>query len=424
MAGSNSRWAAELRSQLRREQGFGWSIRERNGHVQLTRRWEDDSRSSVMLPIPWNASCGRAVLNAVAEIRARMEGHNLSLSEAQELLRGSAADSEGTDGALNWQAVSEAFLASRNDRRSTTQRDLRTRVERALKTLASQPRPKNGPELMRRYAAEHFAHCPPGGQGRKRQLLDVAALLRFAVERQGAPMRWRPLDGEALEELIGTTDRHSSELLTPPIKPNELARLLDALEAHGKAELWLAVGLVGLFGLRPAELAVLQMRDGNLYVGSHVKRNWRTMKRPSPPRLVVALDIPGREGEGRRILDLFEAGLVKLPRPIQTAISSGEFKPVGEAFRQLLDRYPPWQSLVRTNPGLTPYSLRHGYAWRAHKSYDRPLSVRDTAALMGHNPDTHHKHYGRWTDEAGLLEAVQTATGAPQPGALPHRAAA
>ena len=411
MAGSDSRWAAELRSQLKRENGYGWSVRERNGHVQLTRRWEDDSRSSVMLPIAWNASCGRAVLNAVAEIRIRMESHNLSLNEAQELLRGSATDPGSPDSALDWQAVSEAFLATRSDRRSTTRRDLRNRVQRALRTLASQPRPKNGPELMRRYAAEHFANCPPGGQGRKRQLLDVAALLRFAVERQGAPMRWSPLEGEALDELIGTADRHSSELLTPPIKPNDLAHLLDGLEAAGKTELWLAVGLVGLYGLRPAELAVLEVRDGHLYVGSHVKRNWRTMKSPSPPRLVVALDIPGREGEGQRMLELFQAGLVKLPRPIQTAINSGEFKPVGEAFRQLLDRYPAWQSLVRANPGLTPYSLRHGYAWRAHKSYDRPLSVRDTAALMGHTPATHHKHYGRWIDEAGLLEAVQAATG-------------
>jgi hypothetical protein len=32
-------------------------------------------------------------------------------------------------------------------------------------------------------------------------------------------------------------------------------------------------------------------------------------------------------------------------------------------------------------------------------------------ALMGHTPATHHRHYGSWTDEAGLLEAVQAATG-------------
>ncbi len=411
MASSSIRWASDLRNQLKREHGFGWSVRERNGNVQLTRRWEDDTRSSVMLPIPWNAACGRAVLNAVAEIRARMESHNLSLREAQQLLHGSAAKLHTPEGTLNWRAVADAFLASRSDRRNTTQRDLRTRVERALTTLQHQPHPKNGPELMRRYAADHFSNCPPGGQGRKRQLLDVAALLRFAVERQGAPMRWSPLEGKALEELIGTGDHHSSQQLTPPVKPGDLARLLDALEADGKTELWLAVGLIGLYGLRPAELAVLQVSDGKLYVGSHVKRNWRTMKRPSPPRLAVALDIPGREGEGSRILELFLSGLVKLPRPIQTAIASGEFKPVGEAFRQLLYRYRPWQVLIQATPGLTPYSLRHGYAWRAHKSYRRSLSVRDTAALMGHNPDTHHKHYGKWTDEAGLMEAVQASTG-------------
>jgi hypothetical protein len=55
--------------------------------------------------------------------------------------------------------------------------------------------------------------------------------------------------------------------------------------------------------------------------------------------------------------------------------------------------------------------LRHGYAWRGHKSYGRSIPVRDLAALMGHNPNTHHKHYGKWTDEAGLLEVVSLVTG-------------
>ena len=59
--------------------------------------------------------------------------------------------------------------------------------------------------------------------------------------------------------------------------------------------------------------------------------------------------------------------------------------------------------------GLTPYSLRHGFAWRGHKSYSRSIPVRDLAALMGHNPATHHKHYGKWTDEQGLLESISLA---------------
>jgi integrase len=182
---------------------------------------------------------------------------------------------------------------------------------------------------------------------------------------------------------------------------------LDALRDEGKAELQLAVGLVGLFGLRPAELAVMRVdEEGRLRVGAQVKRNRWSMSRPKSERLVLPLDIPGREGEGARFLQLYASGLVKLPARILTTIERSEFKPVGEAFRKLLERNPIWQSLVAASPGLTPYSLRHGYAWRGHKSYAHSLSVRDLAALMGHTPVVHLQHYGKWTDEAGLIEAV------------------
>jgi integrase len=67
--------------------------------------------------------------------------------------------------------------------------------------------------------------------------------------------------------------------------------------------------------------------------------------------------------------------------------------------------------MLAASPGLPPYGLRHGYAWRGHKGYVRSIPVRDLAALMGHNPATHHRHYGKWTDEAGLEEAVAKAVG-------------
>jgi len=136
------------------------------------------------------------------------------------------------------------------------------------------------------------------------------------------------------------------------------------------------------------------------------------MNRPKSERLALPLDIPGRDGEGARFLQLHASGLVKLPSRILTTIERGEFKPVGEAFRKLLERYPFWQSLVAANPGLTAYSLRHGYAWRGHKSYQQSLSVRDLSALMGHTPVVHLQHYGKWTDEKGLIEAVEKLTGA------------
>jgi len=405
-------WDQLLRKQVKLEHGRGWSISQQSGKAKLTRRHPDGSRESVTLAIPWAASSGSAINAAVARLRQLMEERGLRLSDAYALTE-LAEVSTGSAEGLNWQWVAEQFLASRADRREATLCDLRFRVSNALTTLSAKPKPRDGRSLMKAYAAQHFAKCPPGGSGRKAHLGDLAALLTFAVNRCGAETCWKPLEGEELRELVGAAERAAGDELTRPIKPEQLADLLDALKADGKLELELAVGLVGLFGLRPAELAVLRVDDeGRLRVGAQVKRNRWSMNRPKSERLALPLDIPGRDGEGARFLQLYASGLVKLPPRILTTIERGEFKPVGEAFRKLLQRYPFWQSLVAANPGLTPYSLRHGYAWRGHKSYQQSLSVRDLSALMGHTPVVHLQHYGKWTDEKGLIEAVEKLSGA------------
>jgi len=399
-------WDQLLRKQIKLEHGRGWSVSPQSGKAKLTRRYPDGTRSSVTLAIPWAASSGSAINTSVARLRQLMEERGLGLQETHALTGLAEANSGEADG-LNWRRVADQFLESRADRRAATLGGLRFRVSNVLATLSKKPLPRDGRSLMRAYAAQHFAKCPPGGKGRKAHLGDVAALLDFAVTRCGADACWKPLGGEELRELVGAAERASGEELTRPIKPGQLAALLDALRDEGKAELQLAVGLVGLFGLRPAELAVMRVdEERRLRVGAQVKRNRWSMSRPKSERLVLPLEIPGREGEGARFLQLYASGLVKLPARILTTIERGEFKPVGEAFRKLLERNPFWQSLVAASPGLTPYSLRHGYAWRGHKSYARSLSVRDLAALMGHTPVVHLQHYGKWTDEAGLIEAV------------------
>ena len=61
---------------------------------------------------------------------------------------------------------------------------------------------------------------------------------------------------------------------------------------------------------------------------------------------------------------------------------------------------------MKANPGLSPYSLRHGYAYRGALT---GIPLRQLAASMGHDMRTHMKHYGQWTDEAGLDAAFGAA---------------
>jgi integrase len=413
-------WFETLRLSIRREHGKGWSVREigatnRNpiGRCQLTRIWEDRTRSSVVLPLEWKATNATAILSVVGQLRTLMEERNLSLQDANklntELLAGPQQNAE--EEFAGWPEVAARFLKTQEGRRSSTLRDLTTRVQRTLQALQSKPAPRDGGSVMKRYAEQFFGDCPPGGVGRKRNLLDVARFLTYAVEECGAPVRFLPPSKNKINELIGSAETTTEERLTPPVMPEDVAALLDAMEADGEHELRLAVGLVALYGLRPSELAVLTVKDGQGYVG-HVKRNNRSLTaKPKPPRLMKPIDVPGREGEGERLLQLYASGLVKLPLSLRNQIAKvqekGKFQDVGADFGQKLDRYAPWRALVAKNPDLTPYSLRHGYAWRAHCGSTNAMHPRIAAALMGHNVATHLKHYGSWTDEASLEAAVE-----------------
>jgi integrase len=373
-----------------------------------------------MLGTGWDASESAAILAAVCNVKELVDSRHCSLAEAKTLWKareGAPAASTRPVADQGWPLVVEEFIASRANRRGTTLRDLKCHMRRTLQTLDQKPRPRDGGQLMRAYAAQHFSRCRAGNSGRVTQLNNVAGLLRFAVRSFGYDQQWLPLDREQTRELIGVDDRPTEDTLTPPLLPNDLANLLDAMRADERTGLMLATALVGLYGLRPAELGAMVVTDGDLHIRSTVKRNAKTLgKKLKPPRLVQPLDLPGRDGEGQRILDLWQSGLVKLPSALLKRINEIEekgWKPVGDEFRQQLERYKPWQSLVAKYPGLTPYSLRHGWAWRAHKGYDRPMSIRDAAALMGHSPNVHHNTYGRWTDEAGLKDAVAKLKPAP-----------
>ncbi len=139
--------------------------------------------TTVTLPIAWQRDCVSAVIGSVAALPERMEERCIGLAAAAELLAAAPAA-----GPMNWPALVAEHLEVRSDLRPTIRRDLETRLNRVLATLSTRPTPRDGSELMRAFARQHFDHCPPGGQGRKPQILDCARFLRWAVERRGAPV--------------------------------------------------------------------------------------------------------------------------------------------------------------------------------------------------------------------------------------------
>ena len=271
-------WEKTLRKQIKDNHGFGWNVIAQSGKTKLTRVFEDGTKSAKVLPIEWKATNSVQILNAVTRVRELVESRNISIAEAVRLDTEALAVPEEHNGTADqgWPAVVEEYLATKQGRRSSTLADLRTRLNRALVCMESRPKPRDSRALLKRFAELHFSGMPSGGQGRKRNLGDVAAFLTYAVTKAGAPQRWLPPEKAFINELIGVAATSTEERLTPPVKPEELAALLDQMEADGRHDLRLATGLIALFGLRPAELAVLAVKGDKLYCG-HVKRNVATL---------------------------------------------------------------------------------------------------------------------------------------------------
>ena len=413
-------WDVTCRAAIQHECGAGWSIVEQSGKAKVTRIYRDEGNKRVtrskQLPIEWKATNSSKIQNAVIRLHNLIFERNISLAEAVRLDE-AASVSDKPDApetaSEGWDVIAEDFLQTKQGRRSNTLKDLELRVERTVKALEHKPMPIDGKSLMKKYAQLYFSEMKSGGEGRKRNLNDVSAFLKFAVQEKGKPTRYLPPQKSFIDELVGESETTRKAKLTPPLKPEQLAALLDQLEADGKHDLHLAVGLVGLYGLRPAELAVLQVvedKDKNLKLRvGQVKRNAKTMNRKKELRLVIPIDIDGRQGEAQRLLRLYHSELVKLPasllKQIELVEEKKKFQDVGHEFGQLLKRYKPWKALVASNPDITPYSLRHGYAWSAHMCSPVPLPAKMAAASMGHTVIVHQKNYGSWIDESSMEKA-------------------
>ncbi|QNI72005.1 hypothetical protein [Cyanobium sp. NS01] len=385
---------SELRGTIKREHGFGWSVRDIHGKVQLTQRLEDGTRTSVTLDLSWDASCVTALLLLLQQIRGCMDAQQMGLREAYQLFR--RAD-PAKPSRVNWDGLVASFQAHKTShtgavKPSTFNAAYAPVMRQVLEVMQSRPAPMNGRDLLA--ALRDRCGGAPGSRARKLRIQYAAQLLRYAVEQQGGPDRWLP--PADLIPFIGKPLAEDGGHEATPIKDEQLIRLLAAIPDPR----WrLAIGLLGCFGLRPVELRYCRVSGDKLQV-EYQKRTARGMTKAG---LVEGLDPQGLDGESRRLLNRLAAAEIPLP-PLGAADGDA-----AQSVRQYLNRRPFWNVLraeVAARGGkLASYSFRHGYALRAHELYGH--SPRITAALMRHSLETHHRHYGAWTDGETLEVALE-----------------
>jgi integrase len=396
MSVRSPRWVKTLRDAIKQEHGFGWNVRDIAGKVQLSRRYADKTRSSIVLDVPWNSECITPVLWLVEQLRTRMERQQIGLKEAYKLVRQPKATAGAPEGALDWDYVIQRFQKHKVEdtgevKASTFSSMYLPVMGQVLELTRSRPVPRDAKTLLSRLRDRYGG--APGSRGRQLRMQYASQLLRFAVSEMGASERWAsPSD---LKPFVGKAGAAVGIGPATPIKDGQLLRLLEGIPDQRWAD---AIKLMACFGLRPVELAYLTARGDKLHIGY----SKRTSRGSTSPAEIPGLDPVGLLNESCALLVRLKDRMLELP-PLGS--SDGD---AAQSVRQYLNRRKVWQELkeeASNNGGrLSPYSFRHGFALRAHEMYG--LSPRITAALMRHSLQTHVRHYGQWTDGNTIEEAV------------------
>ena len=436
---TSTSWEKELRKNICTNFGRGIRVNgENSGRTKILYVYNEglgsaNKRTSQTLPIEWKKTSGIEILKAIEFIKPLVVEKNLTLKEAtrrwkaqfigeaqkqpnkswndflliRPINKKDANYEKDLKEYLNAASKVDQFMQTKQGLTSKTEKDWARRISRFLEEMNNNPSPNTGVELIKKLSDKYLTEIEP--DERKRYVNAWCEILKYGIERHSQnEKRWQPPNETYRKELIGKSNRTKQDKLTPYIEENDLYRLLDDLESRDSS-LFLAVGLISIFGLRLSELAVLRVLDGKLYVGN-IKNNINT-KAKKEDRRVFPMDLFTRKNLGKKLIELYESKKIPLPKPVLNQIEmvkdKNRYGDVGQALRQRIERNKVWKEIIKTNPEITPYSLRHRYAHQCHKGSTIPISVKDASAAMGHSVETHNSFYGSYTTELSLEKAFE-----------------
>ena len=397
-------WEQNLVSAIKEQHRFGYSVRPMRGKVQVQRFWSDTGkRETVTLPVAWEKGCQRDVLNGINAINDGLQ-KGLSLKTAAALAFD--ATTPGPKAKTNWLRVVDHYHQFKVEngliKESTWQKEYVPRLSWLVETVSKPDAPSNGKTLLEAMRWGSNGVGEPGSISRKRRIQYCADFLRYAVDECGVDQRWAPPRPSVIKTIIGS--KAANTALAPnegqaiALTDDQFLRLFESI----KDQRWrMAVGLLGVFGLRAVELNYCSPGEQGLLV-TYEKRNNMNKTRP---REVPVLDPEGHPGLGQKLLLMLGTGLVPMP-PLGN--SDGQ---AGISVNQALNRNPVWQELRqearKQGKRLSSYSLRHCFADRCAMSGSIPPKA--AAAAMGHSLNTHLQVYQKNYNQKEVFDVFDKA---------------
>ena len=284
MANREDEWIQILRKNIRLFNGKGWSIRGiKSGKLkklQITHRIDDglqheNPRESILTSIEFVQQNSPDIQTLIKDLHDLINERKVSLIEAYKITTDNSESKIKTKSLGGQIAHAEAYKETKSDRRESTLKDLNFRLELACNLLNAQPKPRNSKDFYLKLKKQYFDKAkkpngeiknPKGGNGRLRICNDIAAFLKYSVLEKGENTRWLAPDATwRRENIIQTNDKDNEPKV--PLKSQELVNFMNILEKEGKHSFRLVVGLMGCFGLRPAQIGAMYPERGVLKKG-------------------------------------------------------------------------------------------------------------------------------------------------------------
>ena len=402
-------WVIALRDMLKTSIGPAWRVMEQSGKTKIDVRFSDKTRSYATIPIPWQPARSRDIENAVVKIANIVQGGR-TLKEAVEAIYGSnkkvpvAVQAPSAEILKNcW----ESYGLNQVDKNKIKQSTWETDYAKVFKRIEDVLDQCIDVETLLDFAGDNLE---AGSRGREIAVRTLAAWLRWAVDKNYLDaQRWTPPaeKSQKIKDFIGEKSGPRKEGI--PLYDDEILKIIEEIEKINTpaSKKWAyVVKLISCYGLRPHEVQFLSVEN----IGGQ-KNVYCSYQKRSGAGITDKRELFGLHPEWEQqwdLIRLIETGEIALPK-----FSYG----VAEALRKYLikpriegDSY--FKKLQKTR-NVTPYSLRHAWAWRIHTNsrYSNKINTRVAASLMGHSHAVHLEYYGNWTPKGSIRSSLNELLG-------------